>query len=94
MNKYSVTKHYYILCDKGVPRKLSEYSCPTLANLNYKVNSRKRLMVFHTKKSAEFYKNFQIDSPHDDFGYHIRSVDSSDICKLSECFNLNFDFYD
>ncbi len=86
-----VCKTYYIISDNKMNKKLSKYTCPTLANLNYKVNESDRLMVFYNKDDATQHIRFCGD---DLIGkYFAHSVDMGDIQKLSDCFNLLYDFY-
>tara|TARA_Y100000401_G_C8153457_1_gene140730 strand:- start:1 stop:228 length:228 start_codon:yes stop_codon:yes gene_type:complete len=73
-------------------KKLSKYSCPTLTNLNYKLNDEDRLMVFYNKDDAKHHIKFcEDDLIKKSFDVH--SVDMSDIHKLAECFDLMYDFY-
>lgn len=84
-------KSYFIISDNKMNKKLSKYTCPTLTNLNYKVNDADRLMVFYDKDDATHHTIFCGDDLSETHFAH--PVDMSDIQKLTECFGLLCDFY-
>ena len=87
-----VCKSYYIITDNKMNKKLSKYSCPTLTNLNYKVNNKDRLMVFYNKDDAKNHIKLCGDDVTKKY-FDAHSVDMIDIQKLADCFDLMYDFY-
>lgn len=85
-----LNQKFYIITDHIRNRKLSNYKCEALINLNYVTSpsNADNLMVFCDKEKAETHRmrnQEYIDN------YVTLNVDSHDVCKLCECFALDVD---
>ena len=73
----------YIITDNFYSKKLSNYSCATLSNINIK-SLNNEVLVFSNQATANRY--LSLKDRH--IGYHIESIKNEDLKFLCKCFNL------
>lgn len=85
-----LNQKFFILADRALNRKISSYKCHALINLNFVTHPANddNVILFREKENAEVYR-----MKHDKYidRYLTIHVDSHDVCKLCECFNLEVD---
>ena len=77
----------YIITDNFYPKKLNNYSCFTLTNINIKTTKNNDICVFSTKQSAiNTLATCQYK------GYEVHSIDHEELEKICDCFDLKMMF--
>lgn len=77
----------YIISDNFYPKKLNNYSCYTLTNIQVKTTRKNEIIVFSDRQSADSKLELC-----DYEGYRVHSVDQYELRALCSCFDMKMKF--
>ena len=73
----------FIITDNFYPKKICNYDCYTLTNVNFKCKDND-VFVFKDRKTANRFLSVTDKSKN----YHVKSIDDDDLENICNCFNL------
>ena len=87
MTMICLNQPFFIITDaKTLPRKPSKCTCRNLINLNVHTIDEDKIVCFRERDTAEIYR---LKSEELTKKYNVNQVDSRDVVKLLDCFDLD-----